>query len=83
MGVDNNTDSNSLRRFLKALLFVGYGGVMHLYLGAFINVSARYATERTPPERERLPARLRALATNSADTYVALYIQYGDRTNNF
>ena len=50
--------------------------------GAFNNMSARRATGRTPPERERSPARQRALATQ-ADSCVALYNQYGDRTNNF
>ena len=40
------------------------------------NVSERRATERTPPERERSPARQRAIATQ-ADSCVALYIQYG------
>ena len=50
--------------------------------GAFNNVSARRATKHTPPERERSPARQEALATQ-ADSCVALYIQHGDRTNNF
>ena len=49
--------------------------------GAFNNVSARRATERIHPERERSLARQRELTTQ-ADTWVALYIQYGDRTNN-
>ena len=41
--------------------------------GSFNNVSARRATERSPP----------AGAPTQADNCVALYIQYGDRTNNF
>ena len=48
----------------------------------FNNVNARRATEHAPPERERSPARQSALATQ-ADSCVALYIQCGDRTNNF
>ena len=41
--------------------------------GAFNNMSTRRSTEFTPPERERSPARQRALATQ-ADGCVALYI---------
>ena len=62
---------------LKRNLIVGIISQTCEYRSAFKTVSARRATERTPPERERSPARQRALATQ-ADT-----IQYDDRTNNF
>ena len=56
--------------------------IMGFSRGAFNNVSARHSTKCTHPERERSPARQRVLATQ-ADSCVTLYIQYGDRTNNF